>query len=114
MTKTERLAKQMLENEGFQVENIVKTKWHRKDFFNLWDLICVSAEKIRFVQVSTVYLSSGSHASKDYAGFVCPPWATKEFWRWDKKKKRFILFPTSVLSAWTKTATGKWKSGSLK
>lgn len=91
MTISEKLAKKMLTDAGYRVEKAVKTAWNRNDLFNLWDFIAVNKKEIRFIQVSTIYLTEGSHAGKDYAGFPCPSNCTKEFWRWDKKKKEFIV-----------------------
>lgn len=91
MTISEKLAKKMLIDAGYRVERAVKTAWNRNDLFNLWDFIAVNKKEIRFIQVSTIYLTEGSHAGKDYSGFPCPTNCTKEFWRWDKKKKEFII-----------------------
>lgn len=91
MNKTEKQVFEKLKSEGFLVEKVVKTQWQRNDFFNLWDFIAVSPQTIRFVQVSSLYLSEGSHAGKDYKGFPCPSNCSTEFWRWDKKKKDFVI-----------------------
>lgn len=95
MTKSEKLAKQILVDHGYMVESVIKTQWHRNDFFNLWDLIAVKPGSLRFIQISTVYLSQGSHAKKGYREFpnVCSH-VQCEFWRWDTKKK---IFHTEIL-----------------
>jgi len=91
MTKSEKICKDQLVKEGFLVERAVKTAWSRNDLFNLWDFIAVSPKTIRFIQVSSIYLTSGSHAGKDYKGFPHPANTTIEFWRWIQKEKRFDI-----------------------
>jgi hypothetical protein len=42
------------ENLGYDVEVVRYNKWAKqKDFFGLWDLICVGNHDVRFVQVKT-------------------------------------------------------------
>ena len=91
MTKSEKNAYQILKNEGYLVERPVRTRWHRIDFFNLFDFIAVKEDKIRFIQVGVKYLSERPKEWQErFKNFPLPPNSTKEYWRWDRKKKVFI------------------------
>lgn len=52
--RSQRKGKAYYESQGYQVETVRYSKWMKnKDFFGLWDLICVGPTDIRFVQVKT-------------------------------------------------------------
>ena len=92
MNKPEKLAYQILLQDGYLVEKPRRTKWLPQDFFYCWDFIAVNNEHIRFIQVSTQYFSS---RPKEYQerlkNFPKPPNTTKEYWRYDKKSKSFVI-----------------------
>ena len=52
--RNQRKAKRYYENIGYEVEIVRYNKWEKqKDFFGLWDLICVGKNDVIFVQVKT-------------------------------------------------------------
>lgn len=64
--RIERKAKEELEEAGYLVEKPVRTKYSRKDFFNLFDLIAIKENKpMRFIQVK-----GGSYAQDVVDGLV--------------------------------------------
>ena len=48
----ERKAKEILERHGFVVEKTKRSRFNRNDFFGLFDLIAVSKETVKFIQVA--------------------------------------------------------------
>jgi hypothetical protein len=57
---------------GYQVELVHFNKWQKqKDFFGLWDLICVGPHDIRFVQVKTNRGPDGKWKEK-LRNWTCP------------------------------------------
>jgi hypothetical protein len=52
-------ARKYYESLGYEVEVVRYNKFMaRKDYFGLWDLICVGQDDIRFVQVKTNRIES--------------------------------------------------------
>ena len=92
MNKTEKKAYEILTKQGYLVEKPIRVKYQREDFFNLWDFIAVNEKEIRFIQVSEKYLSERTKEYQaNFYNFPLPLKITKEYWRWDKKNKRFII-----------------------
>jgi hypothetical protein len=54
--------------------------------------MAVSKKEIRFIQVSSEPFGSRSRADKEHMlAFPKPPGSTKEYWRWNEKKKEFEI-----------------------
>jgi len=52
--RNERKAKRYYESQGYAVETVRYNMYAKtKDFWNLWDLLCVGEYDMRFVQVKT-------------------------------------------------------------
>ena len=50
--RVENKAKKYYESQGYEVETVRYNQWMKnKDYFGLWDLICVGEYNVRFVQV---------------------------------------------------------------
>src|SRR3990167_6853842 len=65
------------ESLGYQVEMVRYSKWLKnKDFWGLWDLICVSSGQIHFVQVKTNQKPSKAWFT-EAANWKCPESAVK-------------------------------------
>jgi len=63
---------------GYQVEVVRRDKWRKdQDFFGLWDLICVGANDIRFVQVKTNQKPDREWYEKE-ARWRCPSSCVRE------------------------------------
>ena len=61
------------------METVRYSKWSvDKDFYGLFDLICVSKYNVRFVQVKTNAIPSKAWIA-ECERFECPIWAVKEF-----------------------------------
>lgn len=75
----QRKAKEYYQSQGYQVEVVRYSKWLKnKDFFGLWDLICVGPIDIRFVQVKTN--QHPDHEWKERArAWKCPKNAVREW-----------------------------------
>jgi len=92
MNKIEKKAYEELKKRGFIVEKVIRTKWHRIDFFGCFDFIAVKKDRVLFVQVSSRYLSSRpQELQRKLRTFSCPRSCFKQYWRWDKKHKTFDI-----------------------
>jgi len=100
MNQTEKIAYEQLKKDGYEVEKptnqLVKTKKGyiclHHDLWGLWDFCAVSKKHIRFIQVSSKYLSQRSGADQErMLAFPKLPNTQKEYWRWDAKTKRFYI-----------------------
>lgn len=92
MNKTEKRAYEILKKQGYQVEKPIRVKYQREDFFNLWDFIAINEQQLRFIQVSEKYLSERTKEYQaNFYNFPLPTKLSKEYWRWDKKNKRFVI-----------------------
>lgn len=101
MNKTEKRAYKTLIDTGYLVEYPVKTKWHRVDFFGMWDFIAVNKEEIRFIQVSSRYFTDRKKEDQDaMLNFPVPKNAWKEYWHY--KGKPPILKITFIDEAFKK------------
>ena len=90
--RNERKAQKILEEQGYAVQLTQPgTRFQKdKDLFNLWDLIAVSEEEVRFIQVKSNRRVYGKEKRK-YQDFVCPDFCTKEIWSiYDRKKEPVI------------------------
>ncbi len=86
MNKIEKISYNYLKEQGYLVEKVIRTQWHRIDFFNLFDFIAVKPEWIRFIQVSVKYFSSRDKGwQKRFLEFPLATGVTKEYWRVEKK-----------------------------
>lgn len=87
--RNENRARDLLIEEGWEVERPNFTRFGNKDFFNLWDLVAVKEGKTRWVQVKTNKMPSPSYR-KELAAFQgC---GTKELWIWyDRKREPRII-----------------------
>jgi len=91
MNKSETIAYNELKREGYLVEKPRRSQWQPQDFFYAWDFIALSSKHIRFIQVSSKYLSQRSREDqKRMREFPNPPNTQKEYWRWKAKDKTFI------------------------
>jgi DNA-binding transcriptional MocR family regulator len=92
MNKTEKKAYEQLKSEGYLVEKPRRSKWQPQDFFYCWDFIAIKGTLIRFIQVSSKYLSQRTREDQDrMRNFPKPGSTSKEYWRFDRKKKEFII-----------------------
>ncbi len=92
MNKSEKIAYAQLKKEGYLIEKPRRSKWQPQDFFYCWDFIVINQKHIRFIQVSSKYLSQRSRADQErMSAFPKLPNTQKEYWRWDKKTKRFYI-----------------------
>lgn len=62
--RIERKCKETLEDMGYWVEKPVRTKWSRKDFFGLFDLIAIGKDTIKFIQVKTNTMKGWNNFAK--------------------------------------------------
>ena len=70
-------ARKWYESRGYQVETVRYSKWLKnKDYFGLWDLICVSFVDIHFVQVKTNKMPDKKWMEKAEK-WICPKTAVK-------------------------------------
>lgn len=91
MNKSETIAYNQLKSAGYLVEKPRRSQWQPQDFFYCWDFIAINKTEIRFIQVSSKYLSQRSRDDQDrMRSFPKPPNTKKEYWRWNKKTKQFI------------------------
>lgn len=99
MNKIEKIAYEQLKKEGYEVakavNQLIKTKRGyislHHDLWGVWDFCAVNKIHIRFIQVSSRYLSQRSKDDQERMfAFPTPPGATKEYWRWQPKEKKFI------------------------
>lgn len=92
MTKSEKLAITILRNDGYQVEHAIPTMYHRTDLFGSWDIIAVNSKEIRFIQVSSKYMSQRSpQDQRSMQDFIVPKNCTKEYWHWKQKEREFDI-----------------------
>ena len=99
MNKGEKLACDHLKDNDFMVEHIVVSKWNRIDFFNLFDFIAIKPNWIRFIQVSTKYMSQRDADWKErFEKFPVMKQTTKEFWHIVEKKGRFEIIAYQYVS----------------
>ena len=100
MNKWEKMAFTELEKQGYVVEHSINrslfVKGHyislRNDLFGLWDLIGTNKQEIIFIQVSVKYMSQKKQEDEDaMKAFPVPPCCRKEFWRYNRKYKRFDI-----------------------
>jgi len=94
MNLIERKIYQRLIDQGYLVERPIRTRWHKTDLFGIWDFIAIKNTHIRFIQVSRKYFTQKSKRDQDQMlNFPRPPYSTKEYWHWPKRKKspRIIL-----------------------
>ena len=89
MNYAELIAKKKLIKDGYVVE---KQNWNRygsKDLFNCWDFIAVKNAKVKFIQVSVLYLSErGRQYREKLENF---PARNKEYWRYNRSKHKFEI-----------------------
>lgn len=57
MTKSEKLAIEILEKEGCLVDYARRTPYGHFDIFGLWDILAVDSDYIRFIQIGAHYVS---------------------------------------------------------
>jgi len=93
MNRTEKKAKEILEGQYAHVQGpMPRAKWTENDHFGLFDFIVFSKDKGALVQVSTKYLSQRPKCwQARFTEFECPSNIKKQYWRWDKKRKKFII-----------------------
>ena len=101
MNKTEKIAFDQLRVAGYQVEQpINKTRMTgkgsyftiRHDLWGMWDFCAVNKKEVRFIQVSEKYMSQKPKPDQlAMISFPNPPHTKKEYWRWDKKTRSFII-----------------------
>lgn len=85
--KAQKLAAEMLRKQGYLLETPVRSKWHREDFFNAWDIIAIKKNELRFIQVSTLPLyDRGVAYKKKLKAFPTGNW-TKEYWQMKEAKE---------------------------
>lgn len=88
----EKKAQDILTKQGYWVEKARRMRFQAQDLFGCWDLVAVSRKEVRFVQVSSEPFGSRSRADKEHMlAFPKPPGSSKEYWRWDQKKKEFAI-----------------------
>lgn len=90
--RTERKAIKNLKNSGFVVERVIHTRWSRKDFFGLFDLIAKNSKLTRWIQVKTS--KSPSQTKRDIEEFKSKygnPYETYEIWVWKDRKFKIII-----------------------
>lgn len=51
--RTEFRCQQDLEKEGYNTIRVIQTKWCKKDFFELFDVIGKRLNKVKYIQVKT-------------------------------------------------------------
>jgi hypothetical protein len=93
----EKKVRHILEATGFLVEKVIRTQWHRIDFFNRFDLIAVKDGCLRFIQVTTK--ENERARMMKVAGFPYGSWLV-EVWAWDKIKKAWRI--------WNRVPTEQW------
>jgi len=86
--KTEIKAVKSLEKQGWKCIKPVRVRWQPEDFFGLFDIIAVKKGKVRFIQVSAKYVTGRTREWQDR--WMAWKHHSKEFWRYDKKKKKFF------------------------
>lgn len=80
--RIENRAKKELETKGYEVERKIKLRWGAKDFWNRFDLVAVSKDRIRFVQL-TNNANKPLKVRKHISKFQCPnSVCSKEIWIW--------------------------------
>jgi len=78
-------AKKELESLGYLVEKPVRTRWNtNKDFFNLFDLIALSKDGIKLIQVKSNYCPKKVRDA--IRAFHIPESISKEVWVWKDYK----------------------------
>lgn len=88
---SETKAKEMLEKTYPFVEGPpVRTKWHKQDYFGLFDFLCCDiAGEITGIQVSDKYMSQRNKEWKK----AWERWpGRKIFIRWERKEKKWVNF----------------------
>ena len=91
MNKIETIAYHQLKQGGYLVEKPRRNRFQPQDFFYCWDFIAINKKEIRFIQVSSIYLSQRSRADQQLMKeFQTPPNTKKEYGRWVQKNKEFI------------------------
>ena len=80
--RIERKAKKSLEKNNYKVHKAYMGGKYRKnrDIFNLFDLIAVREDKIKFIQVKA-NRASGQGEIKEQSDFI-PEWVDIELWVW--------------------------------
>lgn len=86
---TELKARDWYEAQGYAVQVApMPTRWSRQnDMFGLWDLICVRADEILFVQVKMNKGDTYGKALDTHRGFAVPPNARKLCVLWEPRKR---------------------------
>jgi hypothetical protein len=88
----EKKAQDILAGRKYWIEKARRMRFQTQDLFGCWDLMAVSRKEIRFIQVSSEPFGSRSRADKEHMlAFPKPPGSTKEYWRWNEKKKEFEI-----------------------
>jgi hypothetical protein len=100
--KAQKLIAKFFKDSGYLVEIPVRSKWHREDFFNAWDIIAIKENEIRFIQISTVaFYRRGIEYKKKLADFPSGHWS-KEYW-WVKEDDNIQTWQGNDLSEVNKT-----------
>jgi len=83
-------AAELLEKANYKVEKAPHS-WYKKDYFGLWDIIAVSKEQIRFIQITSNTIRNRKKLEKIYDFEIPIHFATKEIWIWKHKRKKFEI-----------------------
>ena len=82
----ENRVKKELEEDGWLVIVPIRVRYHPEDFFGLFDAICIKKGQVRLIQTSTHYLSQRDKEWQErWNNFP----HSREYWRWNSKKKIF-------------------------
>lgn len=92
--ETENRAKKVLEAQGYRVEQVIHTRYHRNDFFNRFDLIAKKKTfPTRWVQVKTNRYDKGVFLDiKDFKDNYGNDLDSFELWVWIEKKQEWKTF----------------------
>lgn len=90
--RNEKKAQHILEDAGYDVElTKMPTKWAKQqDLFSLWDLIAVSHNEIRFIQVKS-NRNAPVLEREEMKEWPCPQWASKEIWIFKDRVKKPVI-----------------------
>lgn len=82
--RNERKAVDRLETQGYKTERPVETRYNRTDFFNLFDIIAVKEDSIKFIQVKSNQARGQREIAKK-STFV-PSFVDVEMWVWHDRE----------------------------
>ena len=103
--KVENLAAEILRDEGYQVHQTIRSRWHNNDVFGCFDIVATDGNYLRFIQVTSDQYSTRKSKELDAINLpnTCGDKVTKEFWvyRIEKKtgRRKFKIYLN---------ADGKW------